>query len=295
MKKFLALLGLLSLAVATFAADDFKRTEDVIYARKFGTTLTLDVFQPKKSNGYAIVHVVSGGWFSGHEAIQGSLAFYQPFLTNGYTIFAVVHGSQPKFTIPEIIEDMNRSVRFIRHNAKKYGINPDHIGVTGGSAGGHLSLVLGTMGGPGPADAKDPIDRESSAVQCVACFFPPTDFLNYGKTGEDVLGKGVLEPFKPAFGTIPKDQAEREKYGREISPFYHISSNTPPSLILHGDKDTLVPMQQAEIFVNKAKESGVPAKLIVKPGAGHGWANWQTDAEKFVVWFDQYLRGIKTE
>ncbi len=295
MKKILALLCLLSLALTTFAADNFTRTEDVIYGRKFGTALTLDVFQPKTPNGYAIIHVVSGGWYSGHEVIQGCLAFYQPFLAKGYTVFAVVHGSQPKFTISEIVPDMNRSVRFIRHNAKKYGINPDHIGVTGGSAGGHLSLVLGTMGGFGNAKAPDPIDRESSEVQCVACFFPPTDFLNYGKAGEDVLGQGVLAPFKAAFGEIPADTEARQKYGREISPFYHISSNTPPTLILHGDKDTLVPMQQAEIFLNKAKEFGVPTKLIVKPEAGHGWADWQNDAGQFVEWFDTYLRDLKAK
>ena len=293
MKKVLVLFCLLAFSLATFAAEDYTRTEDVIYGRKFGTALTLDVFTPKQPNGYGIVHVVSGGWFSGHEAIQMSLDFYQPFLDKGYTIFAVVHGSQPRFIISEIIPDMNRAVRFVRYNAKKYGIDPDHIGVTGGSAGGHLSLVLGTMGGPGAADAKDPIDRASSAVQCVACFFPPTDFLNYGKPGADVLLKGVLDPFKPAFGPIPPETEARQKFGRDISPFYHISSNTAPSLILHGDKDTLVPMQQSEIFVAKAKEFGVPAKLIVKPGAGHGWVDWQVDAVKFVEWFDLYLRGKK--
>jgi len=72
-------------------------------------------------------------------------------------------------------------VRFIRHNAAQYGVKPDCLGITGGSAGGHLSLTMGTQGTKGDASAKDPIDRESSEIQCVACFFPPTDFLNYGK------------------------------------------------------------------------------------------------------------------
>ena len=116
----------------------------------------------------------------------------------------MVHGSQPKFTITEIIPDLNRSVRFIRHNAAKYGIDPNRIGITGGSAGGHLSLIMGTQGGPGDPLAKDPIDRESSAVQCVACFFPPTDFLNYGKPGEDGIGRGYPQGlqirFRPARG-----------------------------------------------------------------------------------------------
>src|SRR5256885_13245361 len=89
---------------------DFKRTEDVIYGRKFGTALTLDVLQPEKPNGAGIIFVVSGGWFSDHKAINPGPV--KPMLDRGYTIFAVVHGSQPKFQIPEIIHDMHRAVRF---------------------------------------------------------------------------------------------------------------------------------------------------------------------------------------
>ena len=126
-----------------------------------------------------MILVVSGGLFSSHEAIQP--AFIRPLTDRGYTVFAVVHGSQPKYTIPEIVQDMNRAVRFIRHHAKDYRIDPDRIGISGASAGGHLSLMLGTAGDAGNPDAKDPVDRESSRVQAVACFFPPTDFLNYGK------------------------------------------------------------------------------------------------------------------
>ena len=144
-----------------------------------------------------MIWVVSGGWFSGHEAIN--TGFLDELLRRGYTVFAVVHGSQPKFTIPEILQDMNRAVRFIRHHAKDYHIDPDRIGITGGSAGGHLSLMQGTAGTAGDPKAKDPVDRESSRVQAVACFFPPTDFLNYGKPGEIALGCGILKDFQAPF------------------------------------------------------------------------------------------------
>jgi acetyl esterase/lipase len=204
-----------------------------------------------------------------------------------------VHGSQPKFIITEITEDMNRAVRFIRFHAQKYGINPDKLGVTGGSAGGHLSLTLGTQGGKGKSEAKDPIDRESSTVHAVACFFPPTDFLNYGKPGEDGVGFGVLKGFKSAFGPRADDPEERKKLGREISPIYFVTSNTPPTLIIHGDADTLVPIQQAETFLDRAKEAGVKTKLIVKKGAAHGWKDWIADFALFADWFDEHLRGIK--
>jgi acetyl esterase/lipase len=287
----LAFSNFVSFAQTNSTHATFKRKQDVIYGRKFGTALTMDVFTPEKPNGYGIIFVVSGGWFSSHEAINPNAL--QSFFDRGYTVFAVVHGSQPKFIITEIIPDMMRSVRFIRHNAKKFHIDPDHIGVTGGSAGGHLSLTLGTQGGPGNPNAKDPVDRESSAVQCVACFFPPTDFLNYGKAGEDGVGFGILRGFKAAFGPRADDPAERQKLGREISPIYFITTNMPPTLIIHGDADTLVPMQQSESFVKKATNLGVTAKLIVKHGGGHGWANWTDDFAQFNDWFDKYLRGVK--
>lgn len=161
-------------APAATRGDELPYThqEDVIYGRKFGTALTMDIFKPKReTNGAAIVLAVSGGFFSSHEAINPALVL--PLTNRGYTVFTVVHGSQPRYTVPEIVEDMNRAVRFIRHHAADYGIDTNRIGVTGASAGGHLSLMLGTAGSQGDPNAKDPVDRESSRVQAVACFFPP--------------------------------------------------------------------------------------------------------------------------
>ena len=295
MQKFILTFFIFTIAFTSLAQTNvhFKRTEDVIYGRKFGTALTLDVFQPDKPNGFGIIFVVSGGWFSAHEAIMP--AAFQSFLDRGYTVFPVVHGSQPKFTIPEITEDMHRAVRFIRFNAKKYGVDANKLGVTGGSAGGHLSLTLGTQGAPGKPDAKDPIDRESSAVQAVACFFPPTDFLNYGTPGEDGVGFGILKGFKAAFGPRADDAEERKKLGHEISPIYFVTSNMPPTLIIHGDADKLVPIQQAETFLERAKEDGVKTKLVVKKGEAHGWKDWISDFALFTDWFDENLRGIKQE
>ena len=130
----------------------------MVYGRKYGTALTMDVFTPKSHpNGAAIIWVISGGWFSGHENI--SPAPVNELLNRGYTVFAVVHGSQPKFTIPEILQDMNRSVRYIRYHAKDFQIDPDRIGITGGSAGGHLSLMQGTAGDTGNPKAADPVEQ----------------------------------------------------------------------------------------------------------------------------------------
>jgi acetyl esterase/lipase len=270
---------------------DFKRTEDVIYGRKFGTALTLDVFQPRPANGVGIVLMVSGGWFSSHDSINANN--FRPLLNRGYTVFAVVHGCQPKFCITEIVPDIHRAVRFIRHNAARYGVDPDRFGITGGSAGGHLSLTMGTQGGPGDPKAKDPVDRESSAVQCVACFFPPTDFLNYSRPDEDAVGVGTLKAFKVAFGPRSDTAEERQKLGREISPIYFVHSNMPPILIIHGDADTLVPIYQAQTFVKRCEAVGSTAKLVVREGKTHGWPDMVKDEEILADWFDEYLRGIK--
>ncbi len=290
-RAFSAVLGLLSLCVFELRAADaaFTRTEDVIYGRKHGVALTLDVVQPEKTNGAAVLFMVSGGWFSSKDGI--SPKFYRPFLDHGYTVFAIVHGSQPKYTISEITQDIHRAVRFVRHNAARYGVDPMKFGIAGASAGGHLSLTMGTQGKPGAADAKDPVDRESSAVQAVACFFPPTDFLNYGTPGTDAVGVGILASFKPAFGPKADTAESRQTYGKEISPLYFVTSNMPPTLIIHGDADKLVPYQQAEIFISKAKELGVKAELVRREGKEHGWGGLEADVEILAKWFDQHLLG----
>src|SRR5438045_1620554 len=170
--------------------EPFERTRDVVYGRKHGMALTMDVFTPKeKAKGAGVVWVVSGGWVSAHAIAEPGFPFspIPELIKRGYTVFAVVHGSQPKFTIPEILEDMHRAVRFIRFHAADYNIDPNRIGITGGSAGGHLSLMQGTAGNDGDSQAKDEVDRVSSRVQAVGCFFPPTDFLNYGRPGENAL------------------------------------------------------------------------------------------------------------
>jgi acetyl esterase/lipase len=302
--------ALLLLAAALFLAPfapgqeskTFTRKEDVIYGRKYGVALTLDVLTPKQNaNGIGLVNVLSGGWYSQHQK-DGGAARIQPLLDRGYTIFSVVHGSQPKFSIPEIFEDMNRAVRFIRAHAADYKIDPDHIGITGGSAGGHLSLLQGMAGGPGKPDAPDPIDRLSSRVQAVACFYPPTDFLNYGKPDENAVGQGILWNFSGAFGfqdydpdwrkLVPiTDPAKINEIGRNISPISHVTPDDPPTLIIHGDHDWLVPIQQSETFIKKLQAAGVEAKLVVKPGAEHGWKDMAPDWALIGDWFDAHLKA----
>jgi len=303
MQKTFACLSLLfvaSLSWCACAADEpYVRTEDVIYRRKHGTALTMDVFAPTENpNGAAIVLVVSGSWRSSHENIRPQFA--AEYVKRGYTVFAVVHGSSPKFSLPEIVEDMHRAVRFVRSRAEQYRFDPERVGVTGASAGGHLSLLLATAGTAGDPEAKDPVDRLSSRVQAVACFFPPTDLLNYGEPGKTILGTdattGVRAPsdFRAydeavrAFVLIT-DQDKRLEIGRQVSPAYHVSADDPPTLIIHGDVDPTVPLQQSQLIIEKFKEANVPCELVIKPGGAHGWPDIARDVPAFVDWFDRYL------
>lgn len=297
-----AITGLLLISQSQYlpgAEPNYTRQEDVIYGRKHGLAMTLDVFTPKENaKGIGVILVVSGGWFSAHEAIN--LAFVQPMLDRGYTVFAVVHGSQPKFTIPEAVADLSRAVRFIRHKATEFKVDPNRIGIMGGSAGGHLSLMQGTTGGDGNPAAKDPVETASSRVQAVACFFPPTDFFNYGKPGENALGQGVLAAFRAPFDFQEFDVKKREfepvtdqlklnEIGKQISPVYHVTADDAPTLIIHGDADKLVPIQQAELILEKLKEAKVPSELVVRPGQAHGWKDIHRDISIFADWFDKHL------
>ena len=113
--------------------------------------------------------------------------------------------------------------------------------------------------------------------------------------GEDAVGIGTLQGFKTAFGPRSDTPEERQKLGREISPIYYIHSNMPPTLVIHGDADKLVPIYQAKTFIDRAKEMGNTAKLVVREGKEHGWADIASDLEIIVDWFDQYLVRTNAE
>ena len=266
-----------------------QRTDGVVYGIRNGRDLTMDVLLPPEPNGLAVALMVSGGWKSkGPGEFPTWMA--APLLRHGYTVFAVCHRSQPEATVMEIVEDVNRAIRFIRLRADHYRIDPARIGVTGGSAGGHLSLMLATRGGPGPADARDPVDRQSSAVQAVAIFYPVTDLLNLGSSTENPGNGGPPISYVQAFGRDSTNLTHWKVIGRDTSPIYHVTSNLPPILILHGDADTLTPLEQSERFRDRAKEVGRTVVLEVHRGGKHGWETMVLDILKFAAWFDEHLK-----
>ncbi|HSJ01260.1 MAG: prolyl oligopeptidase family serine peptidase [Verrucomicrobium sp.] len=288
--------ALLALAmVATFrqgvrgeeAPAPVQRVSDVIYTKHDGVALTMDIFKPAKPNGAGVIKIISGGWKSNHNGINDG-----GWPQAGYTTFVVVHGTQPRFHVDEIVADLNRAVRFIRANAAQYGVDPNKLGVTGSSAGGHLSLMLATRGGAGDAKAKDPVDRESSAVNAVACFYPPTDYLNWFGPGDNAVGIGRLAAYKDAFGPVADTAEGREKLGRELSSLYWVHKEQPPVFIVHGNADPQVSHTQSVRFHEKCQQTGAKCEVVIRDGAGHGgWQEMPQDTARMVEWFNLQLLG----
>jgi acetyl esterase/lipase len=313
----LLVLGQAGEAVSPMTTDaaEWNHQRDVVYGYKDGMALVMDVFTPRGNrNGAAVIRMMSGGMVSSPKwshRVTNDRAEVRSLLKTGYVVFAVAHSCQPKYTINEIFPDITRAVRFIRHNAVRFGIDPQRIGIMGASSGGHLSLLVATAALAASPDATDPVDRESSRVQAVVAYYPGTDNLNFGR--ENVT---ILEHFRaqgePARATFDfhrwDDQAKRfervtdpdliRTLFREASPVAHVSDATAPVLILHGDEDKLVPLQQSEVFVARLREVGVPHRLFIVSGVGHGYSNgWkkpmQGEIAAILDWFDQHLLGNK--
>ena len=172
------------------------------------------------------------------------------------------------------------------------------------SSGGHLSLMIATADDITDSKSTDPVDKVSSRVQAAAVFYPPTDFINFGgvnTTGTINQAGLVMARVAAAFdfkvwndttGTYVSvvDNKKRLAIAKEISPINAVSSDDPPVIIIHGDKDVLVPKQQSESIIAKFKEAGVTNELIIKEGGGHGWRNREVEEKNFVDWFDKYLK-----
>ena len=290
MKAFI--LAMLA-ATGSFAAGQFTIESNVVYGMYSGAALMMDVYKPATPNGYGIIFISGSGWttplaYSAPELKTNSQSkLYATALANaGYTVFPVNHRSLPRFRYPVPVEDVQRAVRFIRTNAKRFGINADRIGASGGSSGGHLVSMLGTLDGKGNPNDPDPVERQSAKVQCVVARAAPVDFLT-GNNGNFILGMA-----KPT--AKDKDTAEYKTF-LEASPVTHISPDDPPFLLMHGDKDESVDFAQSEEMLGKLKAAGVMVKLLRIPGGAHGptfpgAVNPPDYLGEMVRWFDAYLK-----
>ena len=306
MKIIVFFILFLSCCCGNIAAQDslnFSKTE-IIYGRKDGMALTMFMLTPKEhANGKAIISVVSGNWTSSYNYANTFVTSAKVYIDRGYTVFTVIHGSQPRYAIPNEIADLKRAVRFIRYNANNYRIDGNHLGITGASSGGHLSLMVGLSDDKIDSASKDPIDHISSRVQAVAVFYPPTDFLNWGQQHMNLsnfqpalaaAGVAGAFDFKVWNDTVKLYQSVnpemRLEMAKQNSPIYFVTADDPPVLIIHGDADKTVPLQQSETIIKKLKEANVPSDLIIKSGGGHGWKNRDVEEKNLVDWFDKYLK-----
>jgi acetyl esterase/lipase len=264
----LALLAPLALAAKPAAPPAPTIERNVVYGMVSGAALLLDVHRPVKSNGLGVVFISGSGWQASTDYGATPLKEQQiglwgpPLLAAGYTVFALNHRAAPRFHYPAAIDDVQRAIRFVRFHAQDYGIDPAKLGGVGGSSGGHLVGLAAMLASPGnPADA-DSVNRESAALQAVVLRAPLLDL----RAIDTVEGIAYVTSFMEA----PPSQASAAAVYAAASPITHVTGKSPPTLLIHGDADTLVPLRQSTAMEALLGKSGVPVKLLVIRGGVHG-------------------------
>ncbi len=300
--SFLAVI-LLAAAMPRLLQAEARVETNVIYGMYSGLALLMDVYYAADPNGYGIVLINGSGWQAplslDARPLKGSPDRPSPRRTilvdAGYTLFSINHRAAPRFRYPAPVEDAQRAVRYVRHHAASYGIDPNRIGAIGGSSGGHLASMLGVLDGDADPETPSPVDQESSKVQTVVAWYPGTDFIEWvrgGGRGARFLGANLSSR---QLENEP-NSAEARLY-REASPTSYVSADDPPFLLIHGDQDDVVPFTQSELFRDKLANSGVTVELIRVPGGGHGYRGWERlpnvpeHLEAMVAWFDRHLRS----
>lgn len=283
------------------APSDPSVERDVPFGMVSGGALLMDVYRPEKPNGCGIVHITGSGWHSPlaasapqQKASRQVEIFGLPLVKAGYTVFAVNHRTAPLNKYPAQLEDVERAVRFVRHQAERWGIDPDRIGGVGGSSGGHLTLMLGLRDSPGSPNDPDPVNRESSKLQTIVPWAPPTDLILHN-------GRYGYGTFASLFGMrlMSRDPETSPQFRavRDASPIRHVSGDDPPTLLIHGDADAVVPIEHAELLAKAMRTSGVTVEVLVVPDGGHGasFPGKRDDAPDYVAatveWFDRHLRN----
>ena len=219
---------------------------------------------------------------------------FQILCRQGYTVFAIRPGSVTKFSVPEMLTNLNQGIRWVKDHAAEYGIDPDRLGLMGASAGGHLAcLAAVTAEDKSPDKSPDQGKTTGPRVKAVAVFFPPTDFLKYGGQAVDARSEGRLGELvrKLAFPQGLKNETDDEVTQKitQISPARLVTPHAPPFLLIHGDADPVVPLQQSEVMLAALKQAGVPAELIVKKGGGHPWLTMHEEVQIVANWFDKQM------
>ena len=271
---------------------------NVIYGMHSGTALLLDVHRPAKANGYGVVFIAGSGWQAdpayGAKPIKETQIdlWGPPLIAAGYTVFAINHRGAPGFHYPAPLEDVQRAIRFVRANAKQYGIDAAHLGGLGGSSGGNLIALAAMRAAPGIGDDPDAVNREPATLQAVVLRAAVTDLRNLPTPQGAYYVVSYME-------TPPGDSPAAKALYDAASPVTQVRTGAPPTLLIHGDADPLIPYQLAVDMEAALRTAGSPAKLVNVPGGVHGadfgaggkahpeWPNYYAET---VAWFDKYLR-----
>ncbi len=264
------------------------------YGKGGDKDLKLDLAMPKSGDGPfpAVVCIHGGGWRGGsredlakRDKSLGDRSFIETLAAHGYVAVTISYRLAPAAKFPAQIEDCKAAVRWLRANAKKYKVDPKHIGAVGASAGGHLASLLGTTRKKDGFEGKGGHAGESSAVQAVVNFFGPTNF-NDKDWSEDVEKFFLV----PVLGATYKDKPERY---RRLSPINYVSREAPPFLFFHGTRDPLVGLRHPRQLAEKLKKVGVSARVVEMEGEGHGWSGKKMvqTLDQTIAFFDEYLKG----
>lgn len=253
---------------------------DVVYGHKMGMALTLDVIQPQEPNGAAVIFVVSGGWNSSWfpPETYRRVSLLSELVEKGYVVVMLRHGSAPLFKVPDAVEDVKQAVSFLHDRCDDFGFDRHRLGVCGMSAGGHLSLMLGTDTNQGEKDLAKTDSRETpntARVAAVVAYFPPTD----------------LRPMVGPSRDFPALDFDQEK-GAEVSPLVHVTADDAPTMLIHGTRDRLVPLRHSQTIKEALDEKQVPCELVIIEGAGHGFRgdDAKLATQKSIEWFDLHLQ-----
>ncbi len=275
------MLGLISQACAFAATTVLK---DIEYSRPNGYPLLLDLYLPERAQDEGapvVVWVHGGGWKNGSKEKPQAAWLAE----EGYAVVSINYRLTDVAQWPAQIDDCREAVRWARRNASVFGFDLDRIGTWGSSAGGHLVALMGTL--PYPEN-----ESVSSRVQAVCDWFGPTELLTMppnnvgeGRTEEDVANSNGAK----LLGCTVKDCPE---LARQASAYDNVSKDDAPFLIMHGDEDPGVPIQQSIQFYERLRKMGVPVQYEVVEGAGHGGKLFDTPEVKATVraFFDQYLK-----
>ena len=256
----------------------------IVYSTPDGEALELNIAQPKlgDSSRPAIMCIHGGGFRAGKRESYDALCM--KLAEQGFVAVTVTYRLAPKHQFPAAVHDCKAAVRWLRANAAKYKIDENRIGVTGGSAGGHLAQFLGVTAHVPQFEGAGGNAEQASHVNCVVNVYGPSDFTkSYGKS---VDAHEVLPLW---FGGNLETELKRHIIG---SPLYWVTPDASPTLCIHGTEDKYVAHEQAVWLVDKLKAAAVEADLLTMPGAGHGFKG--ADAEKaekaLITYFQKQLK-----